>query len=341
MKPAAILAAVRIPRWRGFNLTELVGRAPRRRFRESDFRWTAEWGFDFVRLPLSYLNWSDAANWFSIREKALAPIDEALKFGERYGIHVSLSLHHIPGYRVNGPEPAHSWLFGSDEAARVRALEAAAHHWRFFAVRYRGIPNARLSFDLINEPPFMADPAPYEQAVRTLIGAVRQADPERLIFVEGVDLGQTPALGLMDAGVAHSTRGYLPKALSHYGADWTPHQEFETLAPPRWPLTDRQGAIWDRERLRHELILKWKPLMERGIGVHVGEWGAYCHTPHKVALAWMKDVLSLWKEAGWGWALWHLRGAFGVVDSRRADVRYERFHWHRLDRDMLEILRAG
>ena len=54
------------------------------------------------------------------------------------------------------------------------------------------------------------------------------------------------------------------------------------------------------------------------MGVHVGEWGAFNHTPHKVVLAWMQDCLALWKEAGWGWALWNLHGGFGVLDSQRA-----------------------
>ena len=39
--------------------------------------------------------------------------------------------------------------------------------------------------------------------------------------------------------------------------------------------------------------------------MHVGEWGAYQHTPHDVALAWMKDCLELWEEAGWGWGMWN------------------------------------
>jgi len=37
----------------------------------------------------------------------------------------------------------------------------------------------------------------------------------------------------------------------------------------------------------------------------------------------MGDFLSLWKEAGWGWALWNLRGDFGILDSGRTDVKYE------------------
>jgi endoglucanase len=53
----------------------------------------------------------------------------------------------------------------------------------------------------------------------------------------------------------------------------------------------------------------------------------------------MEDCLSLWKEAGWGNALWNLRGSFGVMDSERPDVQYEDFKGHKLDRKMLELLR--
>ena len=55
----------------------------------------------------------------------------------------------------------------------------------------------------------------------------------------------------------------------------------------------------------------------------------------------MRDLLALWKDAGWGWSMWNLRGAFGIVDSERADVRYESFNGHKLDREMLELLIVG
>jgi endoglucanase len=41
---------------------------------------------------------------------------------------------------------------------------------------------------------------------------------------------------------------------------------------------------------------------------------------------------------GLGWALWNLRGSFGILDSHRSDVDYEDFHGHKLDRKMLNVL---
>ncbi len=331
----------RIPRRRGFNLTELVGGRHGEAFRESDFEWMAEWGFDFARLPLSYWVWSEPGDWMKIDERALAPVDQAVEWGRQHGIHLNLCLHRIPGYCVNGRESEPYQLFDSPRDSMARALAAGVHHWQFFAERYRAVPSDRLSFDLFNEPPWMADQARYVEIVRTLVAAIREKSPGRLIVADGADIGQTPVSGIEDLGVVQSTRGYLPKAVTHYTATWVPKSEFESFSKPTWPLVDDRGATWDREKLRQELIVKWQPVVERGVPIHVGEWGCFNRTPHEVTLAWMSDVLALWKAAGWGWAMWNLRGAFGPIDSGRADVRYEAFRGHRLDRRMLELLIAG
>jgi endoglucanase len=126
--------------------------------------------------------------------------------------------------------------------------------------------------------------------------------------------------------------------VTHYEANWVPDAEFESRAKPTWPMVDAKGVRWDKEKLRREDILKWKPLTDQGAPVHVGEWGCFTHTPHEVCLRFMADELALWKEAGWGWSMWNLRGGFGIVDSARADVDYESFRGHRLDRQMLQLL---
>jgi endoglucanase len=60
-----------------------------------------------------------------------------------------------------------------------------------------------------------------------------------------------------------------------------------------------------------------------------------------VALAWLEDLFALFKEQGWGWSLWNLHGSFGVLDSERKDVKYENYKGHKLDRQLLELLRRS
>jgi endoglucanase len=328
--------------WRGFNLLEKFRAERQGPFVERDFEWMARWKLDFVRLPMDYRSWTDSKDPARVDDKVLADIDQAIEWGKGYGIHVNLNLHRAPGYCVNPPaEPLDLWTSNP-------AQEQFAGQWRRFAERYRGIPSARLSFNLLNEPTDMEESV-YVRVMKLAIEAIRAADPMRLIVVDGLRWGRDPVPSLVETGVAQSTRGYDPMEISHYGASWVGRSD--RWPEPTWPLgsDDRDGSRkdgkdggrknrWDRERYRAERIRPWKELEGRGVGVHVGEWGCFNRTPHAVALAWMRDLLALWREAGWGWALWNLRGSFGVVDSGRRDVAYERFDEHDLDRAMLALL---
>jgi aryl-phospho-beta-D-glucosidase BglC (GH1 family) len=106
------------------------------------------------------------------------------------------------------------------------------------------------------------------------------------------------------------------------------------------PDARKNKGMMDRKWLNENVVAPWKNLEKQGVGVLVGEWGAYNKTPHDVVLPWMRDCLENWKGAGWGWVLWNFRGDFGVLDSGRSDVKYENFKGHKLDREMLKILQA-
>ena len=330
----ASVTARRLPRWRGFNLLQKFvrrqgGNPP---FAENDFALIAEWGLDFARLPLSYLCWTEPSDWLKLREEELKHLDDAVAYGGKHGVHVNLNLHRAPGYCVNPPkEPMDLW---KDE----QALAACAFHWVQLAKRYQGIPNDRLSFDLLNEPGSVSEET-YVRVVKRLVESIRAEDSRRLIIADGLRWGREPVHGLAELGIAQSTRGYDPMRISHYRASWISGSD--TWPEPTWPLKLGEERVVNKETLAREHVQPWKRLEQKGVGVHVGEWGAFNQTPHNVVLAWMRDWLALWKEAGWGWALWELRGGFGVLDSRRQDVEYEDFRGHKLDRQMLELLRQG
>jgi endoglucanase len=320
-----------LPRWRGFNLVEKfsIDRPERNTaFRESDFELIAGWGFDFVRLPMDYRTWTDDDDFYRLKKSVLAEIDQAVDWGRQYGVHVNVNFHRAPGYCVNRPREATSlW---TDEATQ----EASAFQWATFAERYRGIPNEHLSFNLLNEP-MDVDEATHNRVIERVVAAIREKDPERLIIVDGLDLGWTPVFGLADLGVAQSLHAYDPWRISHHRAPWFPGAE--GWDEPTWPLRGVPELI-DRDALRRQRVQPWKALASQGVGVHVGEFGNYKETPHEVTLAWMEDFLGLFQEAEWGWCLWNLRGAYGPLDSDRADVEYEEFDGHKLDRAMLELL---
>ena len=332
----------RIPRWRGFNLS---GWSRGRRvlaFSESDFEWMAAWGFNFARLPLSYWAWSDPKDWMRIDAGALEPVDDAIEMGRRHGVYINLCLHRIPGYCVNGRELEPHQLFDSPGDSMQLALDAATHHWRFLAERYRDVPSSRLSFDLFNEPPFMADQSRYVEIARALIAAIREVSPERLIVADGADIGQTP-------GDGPRRRGHRPEHARLPAEDDQPlHGRLGASRRVRVPRAahlahGRQArrALGPRKaagRAHHQVEAPDRPRCARSTSA---SGAASARRPTRPASAGWGTCSRSGRQAGWGWAMWNLRGPFGIVDSERSDVAYEDFRGHKLDRKMLELLLAG
>jgi endoglucanase len=339
--------AADVPRWRGFNLQEKFTDTPKEwaavdpewghhnePFMESDFAWIAELGFNFVRLPMSYRCWTDPRDPYHQFEPVLRQIDQAVNWGRQYGVHVCLNFHRAPGYSINASLSPEPWSLWSD----AKALDVFTYQWSKFAARYKDVPGMALSFNPINEPNGCTLNQ-YAAVMRRAIGAIREADPNRLVMIDGM-FGETmlPVPELADIpNAVHATRGYAPFSLTHYLAPWagTPKEL------PTWPTKNGGLVVWDKDRLDQICILPGQGLEFRqpGTRIFVGEWGCWNQTPHDVALRWMRDFLALWKAAGWGWALWCFRGSFGILDSGRADVKYENWRGHALDRKMLELLR--
>jgi endoglucanase len=329
-----------LPRWRGFNLLEMFWTGSDGDFEEDDFRWMADWGFNFARIPACYTLWIEDDDPFKLYEPMLEKVDRVVRLGQQYGVHISLNFHRAPGYSVNRErvEPFNLW---KDR----EALDAFCFHWQTFARRYRGIPSTELSFDLVNEPP-SPDPgrmphypmtrADHERVVRTTVAAIREVDPERRILIDGLAYGRVPLPELADLDIAQSCRAYEPMGVSHYQADWVDGMDWPT---PQWPGAWHYGETWGRAELEAH-YQPWLDLAAQGVGVHCGEAGAFNQTPHDVVLAWFRDVLEILTPHHIGYALWNFRGPFGILDSGRDDVDYEDWYGHKLDRAYLELLQS-
>ncbi|MDR2755419.1 MAG: cellulase family glycosylhydrolase [Planctomycetaceae bacterium] len=224
-----------LPQWRGFNLLEKFN-GRNNRFVEDDFRWISDFGFNFVRLPMDYRMWIKDNNWRKIDEKVLDEIDEAVKFGEKYGIHVNINFHRAPGYTVAQPaEPKSVWT-------DPEALEVCLLHWRTFAKRYKGVSNDLVSFNLFNEPDRIEPILDQCVAVhKAIIKGIREEDSNRLIICDGYEWGNKPFTELIDQKIAQATRGYVPMEVSHYKASWVWNDG--NYPVPAWPIISGNGLL--------------------------------------------------------------------------------------------------
>jgi endoglucanase len=366
------------PKWFGFNLLEYFSTDPDwmkyfpykddGMFLEDDFRWIRDWGFNWVRLPMDYRFWTDPQDLFKIREDKIVPIDRAIKFGEKYGVHVNVSLHRAPGYCIlDTLDESVTGIHITKEKSSVfsdsKMLDAFVYQWTYFADRYKGISSEKVSFNLVNEPIVMPTSAEieeqkkagqskltdisaefarrhaadYTRVARAAIEAISKHDPQRLVITDGYSGGTAVISDLFDTGVLQSCHTYHPVQLTHYQCEWA--RGFLTGAEPlpTWPLKTRKGAIVDRAELART-FQPWGELAARRIPIHFGEMGCYKHTPPNVVLAWFDDTLSVLGDLHSGWALWNLRGPFGVLDTERRSTKFEDWHGHQLDRALLSLL---
>jgi endoglucanase len=345
-----------IPKWKGFNLSEYFQPDPWYQGAptpEEWFKWMADWGFDFVRIPVSYPTYLDMPAYqqyispddvYRIDENKVQKLEQLVYTARKYNLHVSLNLHRAPGYCVSTgyQEPYNLW---TDQDA----LNAFCHHWTMWAKRFKNLSNRQISFDLVNEPGFRANvndgKSPigavpgetYRRVAQTVNAAIWSVYPDALIIADGNNGGATVVPELADLGIAQSCRGYHPFEISHYKAPWVyPDPAYQPY--PKWP-GEVGGYNFSRATIE-EYYKPWLDLAKQGVGVHCGECGCWKETPHDVFLAWFGEVLDVLGSAGIGFALWEFSGAFGLINSERKDVQYEDWYGQKLDRKLLTMLQS-
>ncbi len=310
----------------------------------------ADWGFNFVRIPISYpayLSYDRSKpilphEVLQFDEARLEEIDRLVFNAHEHGLHVSLNLHRAPGFCINAGfiEPFNLW---KDE----EALAAFCAHWEMWAKRYKGISSQKLSFDLVNEPFAREDvndqhspggPVPvaeYVKVATTALNTIKSIHPNRLVIADGNGGGGIAVPELAHLELSQSCRGYNPMLISHYKAPWV-YQNPDELPEPKWP-GENQGQQYNREMIER-YYAPWVELLNKGVGVHCGECGAYNLTPHHTFLAWFEDVLDVLQQHRIGFGIWEFSGAFGILNSGRKDVQYEDWYGQKLDRKYLNLL---
>src|SRR5215204_516543 len=92
----------KLPQWRGFNLVDFNTPNPkpdRRYTTEEQLQWMADWGFNFVRLPIAYpyyVRFDRSKNMtpddvYIIDGAAVDRIDQLVQRAHKHNLHVSLN----------------------------------------------------------------------------------------------------------------------------------------------------------------------------------------------------------------------------------------------------------
>ena len=160
---------------------------------EGDFKTVKELGLNVVRVPFTYMNvyhhLSDEGELlhpgeFTLREDPFERLDFALEMCKKYGLYLILDMHGAVGSQ-NGSD--HSGDTSRTNLYAGTALgeayrEKTAELWALVAEHFAGESNVA-GYDLLNEPT-RASGAMQWDYYDVLYKAVREADPDHMIFIE-------------------------------------------------------------------------------------------------------------------------------------------------------------
>lgn len=160
----------------------------------ADFQHLHREGFNCVRLPLTYrsLVGSEAAGRITLDAQGIGPVDDAVAWGARNGIHVFLDLHDAPGGQ--NPVPSVSDVPSTDRTSRLwqgpsapRNQRTTIELWRALAARY-ATARAVGGYDLLNEPMLpKSNIGMLGGLYRQIAAAIRSVDRNHMLVLEGND----------------------------------------------------------------------------------------------------------------------------------------------------------
>ncbi|MCE0497051.1 MAG: cellulase family glycosylhydrolase [Methylacidiphilales bacterium] len=189
------------------------------RYTEADMQNVAKWGANTVRLAFSYYDLETDANPPVWKEDGFKDLDDVVQWGKRYGVHVILDMHVVPGGQSTLPYCAggHNLLW-TDTGAQDRFVAL----WSEIARRYHGRTEVA-AYELMNEPDTtQKTPNALVNIDQRAITAIRAVDPDKIIVVGG-DHGSgsdnlTDAMKFSDNNILYTFHFY--EASGHYHDDW-------------------------------------------------------------------------------------------------------------------------
>ncbi len=172
----------------------------------------ADAGFRSVRLPVRWWGHSADERPFTLEREFLGRVGELVDAAWEHGLSVVLTMHHADA------------VCADPRQAEPRLVSL----WRQIS-RHFADHSAPLAFELLNEPRAALTPSSWNALLPTVLRAVREDDPERLVVVGGAEASTLAGLRRLelppDDHLIAAMHYYEPFAFTHRGADWEPGSE--------------------------------------------------------------------------------------------------------------------
>jgi aryl-phospho-beta-D-glucosidase BglC (GH1 family) len=272
-------------------------------FNEDDVAYLKSLGSTVVRLPLNYRHFEDDQKPFQYLEAGFRRLDQALEWCGKHELYVILDMHAVQGWQNTDwhcDNSTRHTLFWQHPHFQDRFVAL----WEKFARRYRG--NAAIAgYNVMNEP---VTNAPYgrfshqyqpnweaiNQLYRRVVTAIRQIDPEHIIFLEG-DLFSSQ----FDGFEAPFAENLVYSSHNYNAGGFGPGAYPGMVGGERWDVEKQRQVFLNHSGTRYT--------QKYNVPLWVGEFGAAYNGPAEEIpdrLRAIDDQLGILNEYGAHWTMW-------------------------------------
>jgi endoglucanase len=255
--------------------------------------------FKTVRLPVRWSNHAAPTEDATLDPEFAARVDSAVDALLARGVYVILDVHHYGQLSGDKLQP------GEFEVDPAMLEPRLVNMWRQIAQRYKD-RSPRLLFELLNEPHGRLNGEPWNVLAAQALAAVRESNPTRTVLIGPGDwnsVKELPRLRLPDdRNLIVAIHNYDPFPFTHQGISYM----------PRFPAGPTCCDAGQRKMLSDSLDAAQRWSRERGVPLHLGEFGAYKAADMQSRETYTRMVREEAERRGIGWTYWEFASSFGV-----------------------------
>ncbi len=275
-------------------------------YAKADYQKIAEAGFDTVRIPIRWSDYTGPAPEYRLHPDFVAIADNNIKWALSSGLNVVINIHHFEEMMEQPGE----------QMERFRAI------WDQLSLRYSKLPG-NVWFEVLNEPTKNLKGKEMRQAQALALATIRRDNPDRIVILGGEEWSgiRTLATNLAtdDPNVVYTFHYYDPFNFTHQGAAWL--GENMPKGKRGW------GSAADKVELANAVEIATTFRKAVGRPVFLGEFGANDPVDNKERVKWAGAVKEAMEEADIPWCLWAYANTFALHTEENG--------W---DEDMLAVL---
>lgn len=253
-------------------------------------------GFTTIRMPVNWSRHSSAKPPYKINSHWMSLVEARVDMALSQGLNVILNSHNFDElHKEPGPH-----------TARLAAL------WAQIASRLSKHDDARLWFEIDNEPHDRLTNSNLLATLKPALTAIRAESPNRPVIIGGENWSGVDSLATLslpdDDHVYPTFHYYEPFAFTHQGAEWI---------APKLPLGRSYGIEGDKARLASDVEKVKRYIARTGKVPLMGETGAYDAAPTHQRIAYHRAISGAFNEIKVPMCIWAYTNTFPFYDHRK------------------------